>query len=62
MKVYGAVDVQIHVFLTSALVEVSDQLHGANVLLLQKQHPAPTGQGAGWAPKPVWTIRRSENS
>jgi hypothetical protein len=33
MKTYGGVDMQIHVFVTSALVEVSGQLHAPAILL-----------------------------
>jgi hypothetical protein len=32
MKAYGGVDVQIHIFLTSVLVEVSGQLHAPAAL------------------------------
>jgi hypothetical protein len=43
MKVYGGVDVQPYVFLTSALVEVSGHLQGPAVLPPAKEPPVPTG-------------------
>jgi hypothetical protein len=52
MKAYGAVDVKIHIFLTSALV-------GGVVSFTP---PVPIGYEAGWASEPVWTTRRKENS
>jgi hypothetical protein len=43
MKVYWGVDVQIHIFLTSAPLEVSTQLHGLAALLLAKELPVSIG-------------------
>jgi hypothetical protein len=43
MKTYGGVDVQIHVFLTSALVEVSGQLHALAPLPPKEEPPVPIG-------------------
>jgi hypothetical protein len=37
MKTYGGVDVHIHIFLTSALAEVSAQLHAPAVSLREKE-------------------------
>jgi hypothetical protein len=47
MKTYGGMDVQIHVFLTSAQVG-DEQLHAPAALL-----PAAIGYEAMWAPKSV---------
>jgi hypothetical protein len=43
-------------------MEVSDQLHTPAVLAPVKETPVPVGQEAEWAPEPVWTTRRKENS
>jgi hypothetical protein len=40
MKMYGGMDVQVHVFLTSALV-VSGQLHAPAALPPEKKPPVP---------------------
>jgi hypothetical protein len=62
MKAYGGLDVQIHIFLTSALVGGSVQLHVPVALPPGKEPPVFIGQEAGWAPEPVWTTWRRENS
>jgi hypothetical protein len=50
MKAYGGVDVQVHIFLTSALA-------GGEWLVLPpgERGPVPIGQEAGRASQPVWT-------
>jgi hypothetical protein len=42
-------------------LEVSGQLHAPAALPPEKEPPILIGEEAGWAPEPVWTIRRSEN-
>jgi hypothetical protein len=56
MNTFGGVDVQIHVFLTPALV-ASCQCDALAVLL-----PVPIEHRAGWAQEPFWTSWRSVNS
>jgi hypothetical protein len=57
MKVYGVVDVQIHIFLTSALAgtERSASRLGR---FAAKEKPVPIGEEVGWTPEPVWTWRK----
>jgi hypothetical protein len=43
MKAYGGVDVQIHIFLTLRLLEVSRQLHYTAALPPGKEPPVPVG-------------------
>jgi hypothetical protein len=43
MKAYGGVAVETHVFLTSALVGVSGQLHAPAALPPGKEPPVPIG-------------------
>jgi hypothetical protein len=43
-------------------MEVSGQLHVPAALPLGKEPTVPTGQEAGWAPEPVWTLWRREKS
>jgi hypothetical protein len=43
MKTYGGVDIQIHISLTSALAEVSGQLHTPAALPPGKEVPVPIG-------------------
>jgi hypothetical protein len=38
-----------------------DQFHAPATLPQGIEHPVPIGQEAEWAPKPAWTIWRSEN-
>jgi hypothetical protein len=56
MKAYGGVYVQIHIFLTSALVggEWSASRPG--------RFTPSTHWEAGWAPEPVWKTWRRKNS
>jgi hypothetical protein len=62
MKTYGGVDVQIHVFLTSAQFVVSGQHHTPAALPPGEEPPVPIGKEAGWAREPVWTTWRGEES
>jgi hypothetical protein len=41
---------------------VSGQHHAPAALSTGKESPVPIGEEAGWAPEPVWTTWRSENS
>jgi hypothetical protein len=61
MKAYGGVAVQIHVFLTSALVGgVWSASHSGRFTPWEK---APgTYRIGGWAPESVWALWRRENS
>jgi hypothetical protein len=43
MKVYGGVDVQIHIFLNSALAEVSGEFHAPTALAPGEEPPVPIG-------------------
>jgi hypothetical protein len=47
MNTYGGVDVEIHVFLISAWLEVSGQLQGTAALLPAKESPSTNCIG-GW--------------
>jgi hypothetical protein len=62
MKAYGGVDVWIHVFLTAALVRGELSASRPGHFTPEKELSAPTGKEAGWAPEPVWTTWRIENS
>jgi hypothetical protein len=41
-------------------MEVSGQLHAPAALVQRKKPAPPTGQEAGSAPQPVWTLRRRQ--
>jgi hypothetical protein len=43
-------------------VEASGQLHALAALPPVKDRPVPTGQEAGWAPNPVWSLWRREQT
>jgi hypothetical protein len=47
--------------MTSALTEVSVQLHAPATLLPEKEPSILIGKEARWASQPVWTIWRSDN-
>jgi hypothetical protein len=57
MKIYGGVDVQIHVLLTSALVGKELLSSRSDRFTLEERD-----HGTNLAPEPVWTTWRSENS
>jgi hypothetical protein len=63
MKAYGGTDVQIHIFLTSALAggEWSASYSG-RFTPGERTPPVPIGQEFGWTPESVWTMWRRENS
>jgi len=54
MKLYGEMEVQLHTFLASVLVEVSGQLHTPAALLPWEDPLIPIGWEARWAPELVW--------
>jgi hypothetical protein len=51
MTVYGGVAVYIHIFLTSALVGVNDQLHAPVTIPQGNEPPVHTGYEARWVPE-----------
>jgi hypothetical protein len=53
MKTYGGVDVQIHIFLTSALVGGEWSASRPGRFTPGKEAPVTTGQEDGWTPEPV---------
>jgi hypothetical protein len=62
MKTFGELDAQVHVVLTSALVEVDWPASRPSGFTPGVKSPIPIGQEAAWAPEPVWTIWRNESS
>jgi hypothetical protein len=56
MKTYGEVDEQIHVFITSALVEDETSASRPGRFNPREKLPVPTGYKGKWATEPVWTI------
>jgi hypothetical protein len=57
MKVYGGVDVWIHIFLTLALVVEWLTSHAAS-LPPGKEPLVPTGMEVGWTQEPVWMTEK----
>jgi hypothetical protein len=55
MKTYGGVDIQIHVFLISALVVREWSASHPRNFTPGKDPSAPTEQEIGWVPELVWT-------
>jgi hypothetical protein len=53
LKTYGGIAVEVHVFLTSALVGGSCHLHALVSLLPGKEPSVPVGYKVGWAPEPI---------
>lgn len=51
---YGGVDIQIHVFLASALAG-SEWPGSCPGRFIPGKAPEPTGQGVGWVPEAAWT-------
>jgi hypothetical protein len=49
MKMYGGVEIQVHEFLTSALVV--DALHASRI-----KPRVSFGYEGGWAPELIWTL------
>jgi len=57
MTTYGRVKLQLNLFLTSTLYDSERSLSR-----LGRSTPVPTELEAWWAPQPVWTLWRSDNS
>jgi hypothetical protein len=57
-------EVVLHHHLDRHLIEVSGRLRAPSHLLpgKKKKHLLPIGLEAGWAPAPLWTLRRREKS
>jgi len=55
MKMYRGVEVQLHMFMTSALDGLSGQLHAPASLPPEKSPLVPISQAPGWAPEPART-------
>jgi hypothetical protein len=63
MKTDGGVDVQIHVFLTSAIVGGEWSASSTGRFTPRGKNPHGSHWIEGWAgPEPVWTTWRSEDS
>jgi hypothetical protein len=62
MKAYGGVDVQIHIYLTSAVAGSKWSASRPGCFTTEEKPPVPTIRAVGWAPEPVWTTWRRENS
>jgi hypothetical protein len=57
-KAQGGMEVDVSSFLTLALGGYG-QLHAPSALSPGKEPPVTTGQGAGWAPQPIWKKGKS---
>jgi hypothetical protein len=62
MKAYGGMDIQIHIFLTSALVGGEWSVSRPAALSPGKEPEVPIIQEGWWTPEPIWTIWRRQNS
>jgi hypothetical protein len=60
MMTYEGVDVQIHVFLASALVGGGLLASRPGRITPGRESPVPVGQEARWIPEPVWTTWREQ--
>jgi hypothetical protein len=54
LETYEEVEVWLHTFLISTLLEVSGQLHIVAALSSRKEPWVPIGKEAGWTPELVW--------
>jgi hypothetical protein len=61
MKAYGRVDVQIHIFFTSALVGGEWSASRPGTFTPGKEPPGPIGKEVGWIAEPVWTWSREKS-
>jgi hypothetical protein len=62
MKTSGSVDIELHVFLTSALERSESSINDPATLALGKETLAPIGQEDGWSLEPVSTMWTNEKS
>jgi hypothetical protein len=62
MKAYGEVNVEIHIFLTSALNEDEWPASRPGRFTPGETDPDTHGIGGGVDPEPVWMTWRGENS
>jgi hypothetical protein len=62
MKAHVVVDVEIHVFLTSALVGGERSASHPGRFNPQEEPPVSIGEENGWTPEPAWMTWRGEKS
>jgi hypothetical protein len=62
MKAHGGMDVLSQIFLTSALVGCEWSASRPGRFTHEERAPVPIEYEAGWAPEPIWTTLRIENS
>jgi hypothetical protein len=62
MKAYGRGDVEIHIFLTSALAGGEWSASRPGRFTPGKEPPVLIRKEVGWTPEPVWTTWRRENT